>query len=93
MEHIERTGLGSKQVYERYDTAEAQTIFERLNEQWEEMYAEEADPANHAVPIPEEFLAGRKAYIFHMFYRVLALHDAEVEKIKATKERMEGGWR
>jgi len=84
--------LGGKEEFDKFDKEEAQHIFERLNEQWEEMYAEIGDPADHNVPIPDEFLAGRKAFIFHMFFRVVGLHDAEVKKIEETKQRVTGGW-
>ena len=82
MEHIQRMALGGREDFERFDAAEALNTFQRLNEQWEEEYAEIA-PEDWDKRIPRGFLEGRRAFIFRMFYRVVELHEREVEQIRA----------
>jgi hypothetical protein len=86
MDRVIRQALSSTDVFERFDHTSAQELFQRINEQWEEMYAE-LWPRGDA-GIPRDFLDGRKAFIFHMFYRVVELHDQEVRKIET-----EGRWK
>ena len=89
MDRVVRGALGGEIDFERFDHGEAQRIFEGLNEQWEEHYAAAYETTGQAEnTIPKDFLMGRKAYIFHMFYRVAELHEEEVKRIE-----VEGRWK
>jgi hypothetical protein len=85
MEPIIREALSGSATVERYDAAESKVIFGRINESWEEMYAALFEGRDSGEDIPDDFLTGRRAFIFHMFYRVLVLHEEEARVIEARK--------
>jgi hypothetical protein len=88
MEKVVRSALGGEIDFERFDSRAAKQVFELLNEEWEEHYAAAYEVTGHAEnTIPKDFLMGRKAFLFHMFYRVVELHEEEVERIEK-----EGRW-
>jgi hypothetical protein len=88
MEGDIRNTLSGWTEFERYDDAAAQSVFEQLNEQWEEQYAAVfSEEETVTGQIPRRFLDGRRAFIFHMFYRVALKHEEEVKKIE-----QEGRW-
>lgn len=82
MKAVERRALGGVDEHERFDGPLANQIFGQINESWEEAYADQ-DPEDWDKEIPRNFLTGRQAFIHHIFYRVLMLHQAEVKAIEA----------
>jgi hypothetical protein len=90
MDEMHHTVLGGDPDMEKFDSADAAGLFHRINESWEEEYAavfeESRDPEED---VPDDFLTGRRAYIFQMFYRVMVLHEDEARILEQRKRDAE----